>query len=316
MTGSPSSVPLGMVLHVDGGDKLAMRTFGELAACGGVSAVMTPYLDSSLAGSVWSILGAGGSFLFDTMDRGKAEITRNLGSVDSYVSPTEMNRLSGVPMMYSGGLFFLLRSCGTEANREPFENGYRVVAKTQMFLGAVFAMPPTDKAEYSRFRILDEKLATLNGCKMSLNVWKSSSRDFFGGFSGAALQSLMCNPAIFTGAENSVSGTVSASLWPASKDRGDGSHECDGEAEAVSVSVTAELIANVPIDSAYAANDKMAVDVTGVKILPGDIVIIAPKVESVNVDTAGYSAYWGIGGDSVDNTVGGGFGMSPFIQFG
>jgi hypothetical protein len=201
-------------------------------------------------------------------------------------------------------------------DRAPFEDGYRVAAKTQMFLGAIFVTPPTDKAEYSRFRILDKKLATLSGCKMSLNIWRSSSRDFFGGFSAAALQALMCNPAIFTGSENSISGTVSASLWPASKDKGDGAHECDGEAESVSVSATAELMANVPIDAAYGAEGTMAIDVTGVKILPGDIVIIAPKVEYINVATSGRAAYWGVGEDSINKTVRGGFGMCPIVQFG
>lgn len=313
--GNPIDISADMAASGINGDKMAIRAYGSLALCSGVSVVSFPSLPANLAGAVWNKISDGSSLLHGTFNREAASVACDMGKVESFIAPTEMNRLSGFPTLSVGGLFFLLRTYSPADDTEYFDAGFRTSRKTQMFLGATYFTPPTDKAEYSRFRILDGYLATKSGCEMSLNVWKSSSRTFFGGFPLAALQSLMCNSAMFTGNDKNITGSFSESLWPAVKDKGDGSFVCDGDPQQVSESVEAELIATVDVNTAYAEGNKMAIDVTGIKVSPGDVVILAPKVESVNIAEDGNAAYWGIPESFAQGRVDG-LGMKPIVQFG
>ena len=201
----------------------------------------------------------------------------------------------------------VLRCCGEVAS--DCVSGYSSRLTSQMFLGATMSAVAAGKPEYTRLRLFSDYFdaAKAVGCRVSVNVWKSESSAFYGGFANVALQSLMANPALFTGAEKTVTGSATESLWPDVAKNEAGDFVCVGSPESVKVSATAELLGNLSLSDAVEAVNPVnnlasrALDLTGISVKPGDVIILAPKIEEVSTGEGVPVAYWGMhyGGDAV-----------------
>jgi hypothetical protein len=279
--------------------------FGSFALCKGVSGLIASHTGVLDLGTLWDIMAkSSGSLLFDTFDRSKAALLQRFGAADEWYSPTQMLRLGGVPCP-GGGSFAMMavfRCCGQVTTDRV--SGFSSRFTSQMFLGATMSVVSSGRPEYSRIRMLDDAfdVAKAVGCRISVNVWKSESPAFFGGFANVALQALMANPALFTVAEKSVAGSATESLWSDVVQNDAGVYECTGKAESVTVSATADYLGSVSLaDACDAVNPKTelatrALDLTGVSVKPGDVLILAPKVEEVFASSDTPVAYWGLRG--------------------
>ena len=284
----------------ESGDAERLARFGSFALCSGISGFLAPIWREEAAGSIWQLMSRSkGELLFDSFRRAEGKLTRAIGYHKEYCELPHLAVLAGVPKFSRGdGLFFLLRRVDTDNDNV---NGVRCQVAAQMFLGASLCVVPSDKTEFTRIRLIDAEFnpASAVGCKISVNVWKSESLSFFGGFPEVALQALMADPALFTGRTKTVNGSASEAIWPDVSQGTDGKYACAGSPMQVSVSVTAELIATVSLDSAreirYGDADSYAIDITGLSVKPGDVIILAPRVDYVKLEGSALAAHWGVG---------------------
>jgi len=118
---------------------------------------------------------------------------------------------------------------------------------------------PSGKQSYTRMKIVIGSCTVSSGMYCDLLVWKTTSKDCYGPFYGAAFAALAANPAFFTGSASSVSGTFTG----------------DGE-DAVSVTASASLIQRLDF-SAVATGDYVFDLDSAVK--PGEVLIFVPSVK-------------------------------------
>lgn len=295
-----------IVLHEEiGDDELSqvLCRFGSFALCKGVSGLVTSHTAADGLGALWEIMSkAPGALLFDTFERSKAALSRRIGAADEWYSPSQMLRLGGVPCAGAGTfcMMAVFRCCGETAS--DCVSGYSSRLTSQMFLGATMSAVSLGKPEYTRIRLFADEFdaAKAVGCRVSVNVWKSDSPAFFGGFANVALQSLMANPALFTGADKTVTGSATESLWPDAAKNEAGDFVCVGSPESVTISATAELLGNLSLSDAVEAVNpatglvSRALDLTGISVKPGDVIILAPKIEEVATGEGVPVAYWGM----------------------
>ena len=302
--------------------------FGRFALCRGLSGLVAAGPSAYSMSAIWSIMSkSAGEFLFDTFDRSKAAFVGNVGSAEECYKPSQMLRFCGIPISYGGSatLSVLIRACDWG---DEHVNGIGVSGTSQIFLGSTMAPVPHARAEYGRIRILDDMFdaAKAENCRVSINFWKSDSASFFGGFPNVALQSLASNPAFFTGASKAIEGSASEQLWPECVKDGNGDYVCSGTPESVTVSASAEFLGNVSLDDAYdtvnaaTGMPTRALELQGVKIKPGDVVILSPKVDAVMTDDESPAAHWGLrffSGESplTKDMSKGGIGVHPYFQF-
>ena len=293
-----------------GGTKLTR--YGKLAICSGAGAILMPNMYGNTAGSagIIGLRGGEGSFLFESadpcFDRANGELSYDPVKKKEVILFSDYNRFFGVPSTKATGLCFHL-----ETYLSPNDGGDLFGSKVQAVWGADWNVVPTYKAEYSRFRIVHGNLADKEKCDVSINVWRSKSRSFYSGFPRAALQSLASNPILYTGDEKTISGSVVESVWREFETDESGVVGPKGAPIEISLTVEADLIATVGLTGAYdAGGGAKAVDVTGVSVHPGEIIILAPKVERVSLDDAMQDrAYWGLADpDKLD-------GMKPTLEF-
>ena len=205
------------------------------------------------------------------------------GYPGAFIRLTAMNRFGGWPCEVGGnscGLFVLVRKAksgdtGYTMLSDPNDTTRTFLAfdgGVQLCFGCVPYIVPPDKPNFSKMKIGGgAEQFTQQGCAVSLNVWKSTSKDCFGEFSNVAMVALMQNPEFFTGEKEIVSGSASVEMYNPSET------DTHTVCETVSVTASANLIANV--DASPLLTGDLTVE--GLNLLPGDFIIIAPKVDSV-----------------------------------
>lgn len=228
--------------------------------------------------------------------------TAELMLPDTIVDPAcrlaagDLNKFGGIPYITQPGssLFMILRNTVRSAPIPGSEGEYgpdiqydadaaqfTTNATGQAFFGYMQHVVPAGKAAYSKLKI--RSLAhdlVCSHCRVSLNVWRSRSVDCFGPFANVAIAALAKDPAFFTGKKSSISAnaTIEYSMN-------------EGQTASVDVSAKAELIANADVSEfALAANapaqdDGAELTLDNLNLLPGDVLILAPCLDSVDAST-------------------------------
>lgn len=118
---------------------------------------------------------------------------------------------------------------------------------------------PSGKQSYTRMKIVIGSCTVSSGMYCDLLVWKTTSKDCYGPFYGAAFAALAANPAFFTGSASAISGTFT----------GDGT-------DAVNVTANASLLQRLDFSGAAAGTYTFDLD-SAVK--PGDVLIFVPALK-------------------------------------
>jgi hypothetical protein len=276
-----------------------LDTLGGVALLGGISGMAVSYtslpngvavVDSLMHNSIRS------SLMLPSADFGKAA---------SYLPVESFGTFGNLPYTgYTNGIFLLMRNTVSSAPLPGQNAGYgetvrwndsthvlEANATFQAFFGFVSAIVPACRRSYSRLRFRASSHSMYcTRCKASINVWLSRSPDCAGAFANVAFGALAKQPAFFTGAKSSLSGSATVTL-------------SGGSPATVSVEAAATLIGSFDVSnfalysnrpvSGSDTGDEIVLD--GLSLSPGDVLIFAPRLDSVadNIDSYNH-IHWGV----------------------
>lgn len=145
----------------------------------------------------------------------------------------------------------------------------------QFVFGYAVVEAPAGKKSYSKIKITrkdvtDNNFAITVNLSVSLNVWHSKSMACVGMYSNMAIAALAKDPAMFTDGDMNISSQVTFPIMD---------YESHKAVENVSVSADASLISG-GLSATLLASGEILVD--GVDIEPSDMIIIAPRVDSIS----------------------------------
>lgn len=118
---------------------------------------------------------------------------------------------------------------------------------------------PSGKQSYTRMKIVISSCTVSSGMYCDLLVWKTTSKDCYGPFYGAAFAALAANQAFYTGSSSAIGGTFT----------GDGT-------DAVTVTANASLLQRLDFSEAAAGTYTFDLD-SAVK--PGEVLIFVPALK-------------------------------------
>lgn len=207
------------------------------------------------------------------------------GNPKAFISILSMEVFGGWPSDYNGyptRIMVLSKMC-------PNKNGdprpqiaslagsdsvvYAVRGYMQFVFGYAVVEAPAGKKSYSKIKIgraSENEFHITRNLSVSLNVWHSKSMSCMGMYSNMAIASLAENPALFVDGEKNISAEVTFPIMD---------YESHKPVDNVSVSAEASLISEA-LSVNLLESSEILVD--GVDIAPGDMVIIAPRVDSIS----------------------------------
>lgn len=143
----------------------------------------------------------------------------------------------------------------------------------QFVFGYAVVEAPAGKKSYSKIRIAsasENEFHITGNLSVSLNVWHSKSMSCTGMYSNMAIAALAENPALFVDGDKNISAEATFPIMD---------YESHRSVDNVSVSAEASLIAEA-LSVNVLESDEILIE--GVDIAPGDMIIIAPRVDSIS----------------------------------
>lgn len=282
-------------------------------------------------GKIKSMIGAGSLFnrYVDSLPRkfmhGMNQLNGSEESIDgkewgdpkSYVRASSMDMYANWPRWFNNmpetypylnrdGILFMVRNSFEQINDKPkhvlksfSEDGAAcgqlgMMGYSQVVFGYVTVAVPAERKSYSRIHIKRESGA---GCisknvGLSLNIWQSKSVSCLGQYANAAFSAISQHPELFTGSKSYLSGKAAFNVYD---------YYSDAIAESIEVEADASLIANVSADP-LTSGDENEIVIRNKSLLPGDVLIIAPKVDSLGNENLGAASLL-FNGDAIFGTA-------------
>lgn len=281
-------------------------------------------------GKIKGMKGAGSLFnrYVDSMPRkfmhGMNQLNGSEDSIDgkewgdpkSYVRASSMDMYANWPRWFNNipetypylnrdGILFMVRNSFEQNNYNPkhvlksfSEDGadcgqLGMMGYSQVVFGYVTVAVPAERKSYTKIHIKRE-----NGVKcisknvgLSLNIWQSKSVSCLGQYANAAFSAISQHPELFTGSKSYLSGNAAFNVYD---------YYSDAIAESFEVAADASLIANVSADPLI-SDDENEIVIRNKSLWPGDVLIIAPRVDALEDENLGeYSLLFN--GDAIFGT--------------